>query len=180
MAYIIRNPKTNECKGPFPNRPGEFSGNVDLNTLHMFNDGSFDFIPALTDEVITRTTGRYMIGQPVPTKGETNDELAAQELVGLYLREGEDNPTVRTKTAKDWIIEIDTDILMEPVVLGLCPPSRPFSLKEYVALLVALAQSATEREKPKDLIDSAPEERDTVKAVDLETVRVEEKPNPAT
>lgn len=114
MARIIYSSLGDSMQsGPFPNKTGEFCGNVLQKTLILAKDG------------VTVSNTRYRIGKPGDSDSpalEKTKTLTKLGYVGLYLTE--DIPLREDE------VEIITDIFTEEVVSGGCLPEKPIDFSK--------------------------------------------------
>lgn len=111
-----------EWHGPYPNKAGEFCGNVLREALFFEADGetvrehkwSFSYL-MLDDKNV-----KFRIRDPVDCQAGSSAEMKSQGYVGLYL--AEDQPQIAAEQ------DVDTDMFLEEVVSGERPPQKPFCL----------------------------------------------------
>jgi hypothetical protein len=97
MAKEIRDCITGEWTGPYPHHAGDYCGN--------YHPDSQSFASKSVDKA---WLAKMRFGLPRPCAAGSTEEMKAQGLVGLYLREDE-------KRLFDWEREIPTpDELKEP------------------------------------------------------------------
>ena len=106
MAYMYKDP-TGEWGGPYPNKVGDSCGNGIL--------GSPEFLG---------NKKGFRTGRPASCEGGTSEEMARKGYAGIYLS------VDRPPSPDD--IDVDTDMLTEPVVTGDREPERPFHKEEWV------------------------------------------------
>lgn len=77
MAYAAKS--TGSWCGPYPNKAGEFCGNVSLSHVTLDADGS-----TITNICKVATTNKR-IGQPAACQAGSSEEMVKKGCVGLYL-----------------------------------------------------------------------------------------------
>jgi hypothetical protein len=105
MAYISKLLSPDEVwRGPYPNKAGEFCGNIGLSDPDLGRD-------------VLKTK---RLGAPSSCLAGTSIELQAKGMAGLYLLKDQ------TYLGGYESREVDTDVLCEEVVTGQRPPNKPF------------------------------------------------------
>lgn len=124
MAYIAKILKTDiEWRGPFPNKAGEFCGNVHKDSLRVSQDGIVIEIKSGDIELNNawHSVSNFRAGRPSSTLAKTSEEMEKEGYLGLYLIS--DLIGFSNRFNK----EVETDILLEDVVTGQRKPLYPFN-----------------------------------------------------